>query len=137
MPACAILGDSLAAGVALYRPACTADTRVGITSEAYVSSHVMAVAVDKVIISLGANDGPPTSATVEHLLRLRRGIRARTVYWILPARPEVTRILIRSIARLNGDRLIETQGFTGPDGLHLTGRAYREIGDIFDLPPIR
>ena len=60
---------------------------------------------------------------------------ARRVYWILPAMPEETLAIIRMIAHANGDRLIDTRGFTGPDHLHPTGAAYREIARVFDLPP--
>ena len=38
------------------------------------------------------------------------------------------------LAQVWGDTLIETRGFTGPDGLHLKSSAYRAIGMLFDLP---
>jgi len=40
---CAILGDSLAQGIANLRPDCLSDTRVGISSANYVSGHVVSV----------------------------------------------------------------------------------------------
>jgi len=40
---CAILGDSLAAGVAEYRQDCLTDTEVGISSSGYLAHHVVAV----------------------------------------------------------------------------------------------
>ena len=83
---------------------------------------------------LGVNDGVPERHTAENLVRLRLGTRARRVYWILPARPDATRRLIAAIAHTCGDRLIETRGFTGADGLHLSGQAYRSIAEVFDLP---
>ena len=131
---CAILGDSLAAGVAVYRRDCASDTKVGITSARYAASHMMSVDADTVLISLGANDGIPDRDTAENLVRLRSGTRGRRVYWILPARPDATRRLIAAIAHTCGDRLIETRGFTGADGLHLSGQAYRSIAEVFDLP---
>jgi len=108
--ACAILGDSLAAGVAAFRPACFSDTKVGITSARYAASHMISVDADTVLISLGVNDGVPDRGTAENLVRLRTGTRARRIYWILPARPESTRRLIAAIAHTCGDRLIETRG---------------------------
>jgi lysophospholipase L1-like esterase len=134
MIACAILGDSLAAGVALYRHDCVADTKMGITSSVYAAALTMTFNADTVLISLGINDGIPDRQTPAHLVRLRVGVHAGRVYWVLPARPEVTRRLVRAIAQLCSDRLIETKGYTGADGLHLSGQAYREIGEVFDVP---
>jgi len=62
---CAILGDSLAAGVAVYRRDCASDTKVGITSARYATSHMMSVDADTVLISLGVNDGVPDRGTAE------------------------------------------------------------------------
>jgi hypothetical protein len=62
-----------------------------------------------VLISLGINDGIPDRQTPAHLVRLRVGVHAGRVYWVLPARPEVTRRLVRAIAQLCSDRLIETK----------------------------
>jgi len=95
---------------------------------------MMSVDADTVLINLGADDGIPDRGTAENLVRLRSGTRARRVYWILPARPDATRRLIAAIAHTCGDRLIETRGFTGADGLHLSGQAYRAIAEVFDPP---
>ena len=135
MVACLILGDSLAAGVAAARPNCRADTRPGIGSAAYVASHLVVASAETAMISLGANDGEASLVTAEHLVQLRAGIRARCVYWLLPARPASVRQLLLTIAAVNGDRTIETRGWTGADGLHLSAATYRAIGAVFDLPP--
>ena len=133
MTTCAILGDSLAAGVATFRPECRNDTQVGISSSRYAAAHLMTVTADAALISLGVNDGTPSMTTAENLVRLRTGVRARRVYWMLPTRSEATRTLIREIARIFGDTLIETKGFTGQDGLHLSRSNYRAIASVFDL----
>ena len=130
---CAILGDSLAQGIANLRPDCLSDTRVGISSASYVSGHVVSVTAQTALLSLGVNDGPPTVETVKHLLKLREGINARQVYWILPARADETRGMIRVIARMQGDTVIETRGSTGPDGLHLTSLANRQVSGVFEI----
>lgn len=130
---CAILGDSLAQGVATLRPDCLSDTRVGISSASYVSGHVVSVTAQTALLSLGVNDGLPTVETVKHLLKLRDGISAQQGYWMLPARPEETRGMIQVIARMHGDTAIETRGSTGPDGLHLTGLATRRVAGVFEL----
>jgi len=133
MVACAILGDSLAEGVAAFRPDCLADTKVGISTSAYLRAHTTAVDAGTVLISLGVNDGETDPGTADRLAGLRMRITARRVFWILPARPETTRHIIRDIAHAFGDRLIETRGYTGSDGLHLSPQTYRTISTVFDL----
>ena len=71
---CAILGDSLAQCIAILRPDCLSDTRVGISSASYVSGYVVSTTAQTALLSLGVNDGPPTVETVRHLLKLRDGI---------------------------------------------------------------
>ena len=86
---CAILGDSLAAGVATYRPECRADTQAGITSGRYAAAHLIAVTADVALVSLGVNDGPPSMTTAENLVHLRTGIQSRLVIgfcWPIPTR---------------------------------------------------
>ena len=130
---CAILGDSLAAGVAAFRPDCLSDTKVGISTAAYLRAHTIAVEADTTLISLGANDSTDDPGTADRLAGLRLQIKAPRVYWILPARPEATRRIIRDIAQAFGDRLIETRGYTASDGLHLAPQTYRAIASVFDL----
>ena len=134
MVTCAILGDSLAAGVAAVRSDCCSDTQVGITSTRYAAAHLMVVTADIALVSLGVNDGAPSRKRAENLFRLRAGVQSRQVYWMLPARPAATRALIHQLAHTFGDKLIETKGFTGQDGLHLPASAYRTIASVFDLP---
>jgi len=134
---CAILGDSLAQGVAILRSDCLSDTKVGISSASYVSGHIVSVTAQTALLSLGVNDGPPTVETVKHLLKLREGISAQHVYWMLPARPAEIRGLIQVIARMHCDTVIETRGSTGPDGLHLTGPAYRHVAGVFEVSGVR
>ncbi len=129
---CAVLGDSLAQGIAILRPDCLSDTRIGISSASYISGHIVSVTAQSALLSLGVNDGPPTVGTVRHLLKLREGVSSRRVYWMLPARPHETRGIIQVIARMYGDTVIETRGATGPDGLHLTGAAYHAISTVLD-----
>jgi len=135
MVACAILGDSLAAGVAAFRPDCLDDTRVGISTSAYLRAHTTRVDAETVLISLGVNDNEADPGTADRLAGLRMRITASRVFWILPARPDTTRQIVRDVAHAFGDRLIETRGFTGSDGLHLAPHAYRTIATVFDLPP--
>ena len=95
----------------------------------YLHTHTTRIDADTVLISLGVNDGAADPGTAG--LRLR--VTAKRVFWILPARPEATRTTIRDIAQAFGDRLIETRGYTGQDGLHLDPQTYRTIATVFDL----
>ena len=64
---CAILGDSLAAGVAAVRPDRLADTKIGILSSAYLRAHTAAVDAETVLISLGVDDGDAGPDTDDRL----------------------------------------------------------------------
>jgi lysophospholipase L1-like esterase len=130
---CAILGDSLAAGVAAFQPDCLSDTKIGISSAAYLRAHTISISAETVLISLGVNDSGADTGTTDRLAGLRLRIKVTRVFWILPARPETTRRIIRDIAQAFGDRLIETRGYTGSDGLHLSPSTYRAIASVFDL----
>ena len=132
MVTCAILGDSLAAGVAAFRPDCLADTKVGISTSAYLRAHTTAVDAVTVLISLGVNDAEADLATADRLAGLRMQITATRVFWIMPARPETARQIIRDVAHAFGDSLIEMRGCTGSDRLHLPAQAYRTIASVFD-----
>ncbi|HKM62238.1 MAG TPA: hypothetical protein VJY39_07085, partial [Acidisphaera sp.] len=70
MVTCAILGDSLADGVAAFRPDCLADTKVGISTSAYLRAHTTAVDAGTVLISLGVNDGETDPGTADRLAGL-------------------------------------------------------------------
>jgi hypothetical protein len=135
MVPCAILGDSLAAGVAAFRPGCLDDTTVGISTSAYLRAHTTRVDAETVLISLGANDNEADPGTADRLAGLRMRITAALVFWILPARPHTTRQTIRDVAHAFGDRLIETRGYTSSDGLHLAPHSDRTIAAVFDPPP--
>jgi hypothetical protein len=81
---CAILGDSLAAGVAAFRPACLDDTKVGISTSAYLRAHTTRVDSETVLISLGVNDNEADPGTADRLAGLRMRIAASLVFWIGP-----------------------------------------------------
>ena len=123
---CVIAGDSLAIGVAFDAPQCEALARVGIGSRKYLHAYAQPISSQRVMISLGANDGPHAE-TLENLMLLRGRITAREVFWLLPGRSDQARGAIHAVARAFGDRLIDTQPAVGPDRLHLSGRAYQAL----------
>jgi len=64
----------------MVRPACQADTKVGITSAAFVAGHLVAATAEVALLSLGVNDHGPIIDSAEHLVRLRESVAARRVY---------------------------------------------------------
>ena len=85
------------------------------------------------MISLGVNDGP-SAYTIPNLLHVRKTVRGRIVYWLLPPHHEYARVAIRTVAARFGDRLIDCAPEAGPDGLHPTGAGYRTLGSLIRKP---
>ena len=81
---CLILGDSIAVGTHQTRPECVSYAKGGITSQRFNRIYTQKFNSDTVIISLGSNDHSFIH-TKDELIKLRQRIRAKKVYWILPA----------------------------------------------------
>ena len=86
-----------------------------------------------VIISLGSNDHKHIK-TEEELTKLRAKVKAKRVYWVLPAgnlkASEVNiqwiQALVRDIAYKNGDVVLPINGLQ-KDGIHPSWSGYRDI----------
>ena len=126
---CLVIGDSIALGVGQTLPECRIEARVGATSRQFVHEFASPQLADRVVISLGINDGP-SPHTVPNLERLRESVRGRTVYWLLPAHHDYARVAIVTVAARYGDWLIDCTATTGPDGIHPTGAGYRRLGAL-------
>ncbi|MEJ0016469.1 MAG: SGNH/GDSL hydrolase family protein [Acetobacteraceae bacterium] len=124
-----MIGDSIALGVGQTLPECRTEAQVGITSQRFAQEVRSPPAADKVVISLGANDGA-SPAIAANLERVRSSVRASTVYWLLPPHGEYARAAIRDVALRFGDWLIDYEPAAGPDGLHPTGAGYRSLGAL-------
>jgi len=124
---CLVIGHSIAVGVGQYLPECRTEDRVGITSQQFAHELLSPQEADKVVISLGVNDGL-SAYTIANLQRVRETVQGRAVYWLLPAQHDHARAAIRSVAALFGDRLIDCAPEVGPDSLHPTGAGYRKLG---------
>jgi len=124
---CAILGDSIAVGVAQQRAYCYRDAVGGINSRAYLG-HVANLTADHVLISLGSNDVASVD-TQENLLALRQRIHATTVTWLLSSNKIHAHDAAKRMAEKFGDRVIEVRPYVGSDGVHPTGKGYRAIAD--------
>ena len=126
---CLIIGDSIAVGVGQALPECRTEARVGITSNQFVHQLLSPQQADRIVISLGVNDGN-SAFTIANLERVRESVRGHSVYWLLPAHHEHARAAIRTVAARFGDWLIDCAPTAGPDGLHPTGTGYRALGAL-------
>jgi lysophospholipase L1-like esterase len=124
---CLLIGDSIALGVGHTLPECRTEARVGITSWQFVDRLLSPREADRVVISLGVNDGL-SRYTIPCLQRVRESVRGGAVYWLLPAHHHHARAAIEAVAARFGDRLIDCAPEVGPDGLHPTGAGYRRLG---------
>lgn len=130
---CLSLGDSLAVGVGQQLPQCRVEAEIGITSARYAIEHRSPHYADRVVISLGVNDGAGAN-TLENLARVRSAVSARSVIWLLPFGHSDARAAIQTIARRFGDRTIDTSPFVGVDKLHPTEAGYRTLAQLVSLP---
>ena len=129
---CLVIGDSIAVGVGQTLPECRTQARTGINSRQFVHELLSPQQADKVVISLGVNDGP-SAYTIPNLLRVRETVKGRMVYWLLPPHHDYARIAIRTVAAQFGDWLIDCTPTAGPDGLHPTGAGYRMLGTLIRM----
>ena len=131
---CLIIGDSIAVGVASYRPECVTYSKVGITSQRWVREYLtsaIAKPAEIVVISLGANDHAGVK-TEEELRKLRSAIKALHVFWISPGieRKPIPQDAIERIAQEYGDTVLpRPMKHMSPDGVHPTGRGYKELAE--------
>jgi lysophospholipase L1-like esterase len=125
---CLILGDSIAVGVSKNRPECDVIAKSGITSPNFVKAHITKnLSADTVLVSLGSNDAGVN--TLQALTKLRKTIRAKSVYWILPAQFTDARYTVEKIALKNGDTIVRIPDVSA-DGIHPTSRGYKRLAEI-------
>ena len=113
MVACLAIGDGTAIGVADARPGCVAIGETGITAAAFVGRYVShSPAVDTAIISLGAADGGGQDIS-ESLRRVRAGLSARKVIWLIPSASPLVRLAVARAAATWHDSIIDTRPSSG------------------------
>lgn len=123
--ACITAGDSIGDGIHHYAPACTSMAHKG-WSSAQWHRHYAAITLsaDRVLISLGSNDG--RGDTASQIAAIRAQVKARQVVWVVPAcNPWAARAVEAEAAR-HGDALVWIR-HTGPDRVHPTIREYRAL----------
>jgi len=119
---CAVIGDSIAQGVAAQMPQCAALAHKGWTSARWRHQYqTRRIDADRVVISLGSNDfGADTGPTLESI---RAQVKARQVVWIAPAHHAAP---VLAVAAAHGDAVVPIPALS-PDSIHPTPRGYRQI----------
>lgn len=124
---CLILGDSIAAGIAQYRPECVSYTQVGITSGAWNNKFLSKNLESKnTIISLGSNDYSAFK-TFEELYSLRQTLSGNVV-WIIPANSEDKQLAVIRVAKMYNDITLLIPQLS-KDKIHPTTKGYRELAN--------
>ena len=133
---CLILGDSIATGIAHYRPDCVSYAHVGINSKNYNSLYqTKQLNADTVIISLGTNDNKYVD-TYYQLVKLRSTIEAIRVIWIMPnaVNPNsgtdisIVQASVDSIARAYNDSVLYIPKPMA-DKYHPTNNGYKYLAE--------
>lgn len=125
---CLILGDSIAVGVAQYRPECEVHAKVGINSRNYVDRNITKdFAANTVIISLGSND-PKNMKTLIELFALREVVDAKRVYWIVPAINANAQEAVKIVADKFEDKILFIPQLS-KDKVHPTTKAYKQLSE--------
>lgn len=126
---CLILGDSIAVGVQQYKPNCALYAQVGINSKHWNKNFTMMnLDADTVIISLGTNDYQGID-TKRELMKLRERVKAKKVYWIVPAIKPQIQSIVKEIAAKHGDWFVRIPNLS-KDGIHPTQKGYQQLGSI-------
>lgn len=131
---CLILGDSIATGIAKFRPECVSYASVGLSSRQFNKKYdVKDISADTTIISLGTNDTGRIDTYYE-LLRLRYSLSTKKVIWIMPANVNrksgtsisIVQSSIENIAKVHND-VIVTIPKPMADRYHPTVNGYKKI----------
>jgi len=127
---CAVLGDSIAVGVARSNTEYLMQAVVGINSNDYSLRFQQDISANRVLISIGSNDSSdPRSESA--MRRMRDRITAEQVTWLLSPNNIRTSDIAKRIARERGDRIVEVRPFVGPDGVHPTTAGYHRLSSIW------
>lgn len=132
---CLVIGDSIAVGIAQFRPECVTYARTGWTSaqwnKHYLPTFNAQLPAKSLIISLGTNDYRGVN-TIAELNRIRENVKAGTrVFWVLPPMVKAAqREQVREVAEIWGDSWLtvpETE--LARDNIHPTRAGYRNLAD--------
>jgi len=131
---CLIIGDSIAVGTQHFKPECQLVGKGGINSWQWNKNYANNVKpAETVIISLGTNDHSGVN-TFEELIRVRRKVEGKRVYWIMPhannPKSGVDILEIQSIvdiiAKDFGDTVLPINHVQA-DNIHPSWAGYKEL----------
>jgi hypothetical protein len=133
---CLIIGDSIAVGLSTYRKECITIAKGGFNTKQWNVAYMNRPAFDMqeyntAIISLGTNDHQYVE-TEENLNEIRETVKAKTVFWIMPANNlkasnvpiEKIQKIILKLARNNGDKIVYIKDLS-PDKIHPSNEGYK------------
>ena len=127
---CIILGDSIAQGVARFRPQCAQITQQGVNTSVFSNRLMQSVNAQHVLISLGSNDMGVADLT-NHLNMIRSRVIQGSVTWMLSANNPRAAEQVQQVARSHGDRVIQVKVVVGPDGVHPTTSGYHRLNQMW------
>lgn len=123
---CMILGDSIAVGIAQYRPECVAYAKGGWNTWQWNKTYLKKDLSSKItVISLGSNDHDGVNSFKE-LLKLRESVNSTEVFWILPATKPHIQDMIKIIAKNYNDTVLPISNLSS-DKIHPTTRGYKQL----------
>jgi lysophospholipase L1-like esterase len=130
---CLIIGDSIAVGTAMIRTECVSYAKSGWNSAQWNTDYLAKASAQPaktIIISLGANDHRRIKSEVE-LRKMREAIKGDRVFWISPGkeRKPIPQDAIERIAKEYGDIVLDRPKHMSEDGVHPTGKGYRELAE--------
>jgi lysophospholipase L1-like esterase len=117
-----IMGDSIAVGIHAQAPRCAMLAHKGWTSARWHQHYrTIRIDADRVVISLGSNDGHGDTAS--QIRAIRAQVDARHVVWIVPACNQRAARAVMAKASRHGDAVLHIPALSG-DGVHPTRRGY-------------
>lgn len=128
---CVFIGDSIAQGVAVYRPECQNQAVQGrTTAQTLLRIHQIPHKADNVLISVGSNDGRIRLRELRSQVQtLRAELAQYCVTWLLPPSNETARKVIVETAAQYGDVVIDVrpQVNTRQDPVHPSRQGYQQL----------
>ncbi len=122
---CAIVGDSIAVGVSRAMPQCQRIAIGNISSQTYAKNYTKDVKANRVLISIGSNDGVNVNSE-QNMTTMRKRITGK-VTWLLSANNSKANEAAKKVAKAFGDNVLEVKPYVGPDKVHPNPAGYKNI----------